>query len=126
MTATARLTDEEIDRLEGRELDEAVARALGWTSLGAYWYAPGEHGQQFKGHCFHSVKVSNDLGSAMGLLLTATTFAIESADLPEATVWVTIWMRCDGGMYSAIACGNRDDLATVICRAFLKLSGRSR
>lgn len=125
------LTDEQIDGLSGRKLDEAVCLALGWTNReqlylagGRYllWYSPGHDGdfeyQQQNPHPHH-----DDLGAAMSLLL--------GLDGITNAVWVSpstieVFGHITTTAWGLLATGPKEAAAETICRAFLKLKNRGR
>lgn len=114
------LTDEEIDSLEGRELDEAVCVDLGWKrdDFGG-WKKPGA-----KGKCHSLARYRDDIGAAMGLLLTADDFPLIRIDR-NADLEIVVYCHFFGDAWpTRIAGGPKLNAASIFCRAFLKLNGR--
>lgn len=112
------MTPSEIDGLSGITLNEAVARHLGWTQpipkvLPSVW-------EDLDGESLE-LQFASDIGSAMQLLLS-----IDTSENGLGYGWSV--QECDGeiGVYSElrgepIATGPKDQAASVLCRAFLKL-----
>ena len=107
------LSDEQIDQVSGRELDEAVARARGWERKDGYWYGP-----PFGDFAFNRPhEIHNDLGAAMGLLMDCKGVAVNITDTMVQVIT---------GLTAAdlIAMGPKEQAATVLCRAWLKIKNR--
>lgn len=124
MVSEARLTDEVIDSLSGRELDEAVALASGWRVIRGverdYWLNPNS------ANAYGAP--SNDIGAAMLLLLTLPTqghgWAIDchtefgESDEEDFHEVFEVYSEVEG---RPLASGPKSVAAQTICQAFLKL-----
>lgn len=115
MDSSTRLTDEEIDRLDGRELDRVMC-----LHDGAY-YAEG-YMCKIEGHGWSEIpRYHYDLGAAMRLLMSLDALDIVIEILDGQCV---VMRRLDL-LHFNLASGPKDLAATVICRAFLNLKNRS-
>lgn len=114
LAAQTRLTSEEIDRLSGVELDEAVAMAIGWDSSKVVARYPHVQTPRPVWH--------TDQGAALGLLMGVKMPASSefSATLPIA---IAIFSDAVSVIRhgETLASGPIAECASVICRAYLKL-----
>ena len=107
----------DIDSLSGRELDEAVCVAMGWTTEvrdgKTLWHQPYMP-------VLFSRPPSTDIGAAFGLLLP---FFGVSVHIDDDDVSVVHRMVDDSGRVTVrkLATGPKSEAAAVMCRAFLKL-----
>lgn len=114
LAAQTSLTGEEIDRLSGVELNEAVLHQLGWKECDRFsWWTPD-------GRLVHRSDrpyYLTDQGAALGLLMTIDGPWIEWHK-SDQTVSVCTWR--DGKMITVVD-GPIAECASVLSRAYLKL-----
>lgn len=106
------LTDEQIDRLEGRELDVEIALALGHeASHGSNWCKIEGYGscELPRYHRDATVELLLEFREEIHIKLYKDGVNI-LAQMP--------------GAFKVIATGLHEDMATILCRAYLKLKGR--
>lgn len=105
------MTNVEIDKLSGRELDRSVALENGWSydEYAYQWYGPdATRVETFPDY-------STDIGLAFGLLL-------ESGAIFNVVSGFAFSVRtCQGDEWIELASGQKPDAAAIFCRAFLNL-----
>lgn len=120
---TAKLTDAEIDGLSGNDLRDAVARAMGWTTgdgdRSHYWYSPGQHMRAFSAWFSPPFDVS-DKGKMLDLLMG---LPVPPWIAPDRNGTVSIVEVC-GEYELTLVTGPKSEIASLCCKAFLKLENR--
>lgn len=118
------LTHEQIDRLEGRELDRVMC-----LHDGAY-HAEGNL-CKIEGHGWSDIPhYHSNLGAAMGLLLQFTNDSCHSVLTHVYESGGQAWLSVYEGVLALhegkpLASGPKSEAASIICRDYLKLKNRS-
>jgi hypothetical protein len=112
-TVTDNLTDADIDTLGGVAMDEAVCRALGWHTEfrdgRILWHCPGVPFMYDR-----PKRYRDDIAAAMSLLME---FGGVRISIEKTTVTIECPRR-------VLAHGSKSELATLACRAWMKLQNR--